>query len=282
MRSPARAPAELPNHAAALRGLGRAYAGALVFALPMLMTMEMWALGFSIAPLRLFLLTALLIPLLVGVSHYAGFEETFGWRDDLRDACLAYAVGASLSAVVLTVFSIIDWRMTWEEIIGKIALQTVPASIGAVLARALLGGESSRAGERERRVTGYGGELFLMAVGAVFLGLNVAPTEEMILLAFKMTPWHALALALASLAVMHGFVYMVEFSGTPELPPGTPWWSAFLRFTVPGYAVALLMSIGVLWVFGSTDQTGPAEIIAMTIVLGFPAAVGAAGARLIL
>ena len=34
--------------------------------------------------------------------------------------------------------------------------------------------------------------------GAIFLAFNVAPTEEMILLAFRMTAWHALALALVS------------------------------------------------------------------------------------
>ena len=75
-----------------LAAIGRAFGGALVFALPMLMTMEMWWLGFSIGPWRLCLLTALLLPVLVGVSHFAGLEETFGWREDLRDAFVAYAV----------------------------------------------------------------------------------------------------------------------------------------------------------------------------------------------
>ena len=36
-------------------GLARAFGGALVFALPLLMTMEMWALGVSIHPGRLLL-----------------------------------------------------------------------------------------------------------------------------------------------------------------------------------------------------------------------------------
>lgn len=38
-------------------GIGRAFAGALLFSLPILMTMEMWWLGFSMEPWRLILMT---------------------------------------------------------------------------------------------------------------------------------------------------------------------------------------------------------------------------------
>ena len=68
------------------RGLARAYGGAIIFSLPLMMTMEMWSLGSAMEPLRLGLLTLLLVPMLVGLSHVAGFEPTFEWRDDLLDA----------------------------------------------------------------------------------------------------------------------------------------------------------------------------------------------------
>src|SRR5687768_15817555 len=63
-------------------GLARAFGGAVIFGLPMLMTMEMWALGSTMEPLRLALLVLLSIPLLIGLSHVSGFEETFGVVDD--------------------------------------------------------------------------------------------------------------------------------------------------------------------------------------------------------
>src|SRR3546814_16429460 len=53
--------------------------------------------------------------------------------------------------------------------------------------------ESEGDNERKKRHPSYGGTLFLMSVGAVFLALNVAPTAEILLIAYKMTPWHALA-----------------------------------------------------------------------------------------
>jgi len=264
-----------------VEALARGFGGALIFGLPMLMTMEMWWLGFSIDRLRLALLLALHIPLLVLLSRHSGFERTYRWRDDMRDAAVAYLIGALAGGVILAVFGIIKAGMPLDEIIGKIAIQAVPGSIGALLGRSQLGGGKSKASQKSQGAN-YASELFLMAVGALFLGLNVAPTEEMVLISYKMTQWHALALIVLSILLMHAFVYAVEFKGEEQLPPGTPWWSALLRFTVVGYAIAILVSLYVLWTFGRTEGLGTAQVLMVVVVLGFPAALGAAAARLIL
>lgn len=262
-------------------GLARAFGGALLFAFPLLMTMEMWWLGFYMDRFRLLLLLLILVPLLIGLSYYAGFEENMRWKGVLLDAFAAYAVGCIAAAVLLLLFAVLTLRMSAQEMIGKVVLQAVPGSIGAILARSQLGGP--KAEDKERRLgAGYGGELFLMAAGALFLSFNVAPTEEMVLISYQMTAWHTIALALGSLLLLHAFVYTMEFSGQVVLPPTTPLWSAFLRFTVVGYALALLISFYILWTFGRTDGMAGAEVMRMTVVLGFPAAVGAAAARLIL
>jgi putative integral membrane protein (TIGR02587 family) len=105
----------------------------------------------------------------------------------------------------------------------------------------------------------------------------------MILIASKMTEWHAVALVLASVVLMHAFVFRVGFRGQEEaLPPGTPQWSALLRFTLVGYAIALLVSAYVLWTFGRWDGLAWPQRVVTASVLGFPAAIGAAAARLIL
>ncbi|NKN36220.1 TIGR02587 family membrane protein [Agrobacterium sp. a22-2] len=266
-------------------GLARGLAGALLFALPMLMTMEMWYLGFYISRERLLLLMLLNIPLLIVLSHRIGFEKTLTWREAIRDATVAYGIGVLASAVILTAFGLLKGDMPLGEWIGKIAIQSVPASIGAMLGRSQLAGnvddDEDDEPEQERQ-TSYGGELFLMAAGALFLSLNVAPTEEMIVLAYKMTPWHALAILALSIGLMHGFVYAVSFEGGHELSPETPWWHAFIRFTLPGYAIALAISLYALWTFERINDTASVEIIISMIVLGFPAALGAAAARLIL
>ena len=195
----------------------------------------------------------------------------------VRDALVAIAVGAVASGAVLWLFGVLGPGMSVDEVVGKVALQTVAASIGALLAGSQLGG-----GRKERRWRpGYAGELFLMAAGAPFLSLNVAPTEEMVLIAYKMPVGRELTLAVLSVLTMHAFVYAVNFRGQEAPPEGATAWGLFLRYSVAGYAVVLLVSLYVLWTFGRLDGLGGEEAVGAAVVLGFPGAVGAAGARLI-
>ncbi|MGV8938789.1 MAG: TIGR02587 family membrane protein [Allorhizobium sp.] len=264
-------------------GLARGLAGALLFALPMLMTMEMWYLGFYISRERLLLLMLLNIPLLIILSHRIGFEETRTWREAVRDATVAYGIGIISSTVILLALALLKNNMPASELLGKIAMQAVPASIGAMFGRSQLAGhDDDDEEEPSERNTSYGGELLMMAAGALFLSLNVAPTQEMIVLAYKMTLWHALAVLALSIALMHGFVYSMAFDGGHELEPETPWWHAMVRFTLPGYVIALTISLYALWTFERLNGTSFIEIAPIVIVLGFPAAIGAAAARLIL
>ncbi len=266
-------------------GIARGVAGALLFALPMLMTMEMWELGFYMDRTRLFLLLIVNIPLLVILSDKVGFEETSTWRQAIRDASIAYALGILASGLILVAIGVVRPDQSIHEVIGMIAVQAVPASIGAMLGRSQLGGQSEDEDGDDpvhERETSYAGELFLMAVGALFLNLNVAPTEEMILLSYKMTAWHALLIIAASLAVMHGFVYALSFRGSHDLAEGTPSWHAFVRFTLPGYVIAGLISAYCLWTFHRTDDVGSTQILMAIVILSFPGAIGAAAARLIL
>lgn len=261
------------------RALARASAGAVIFAFPLLMTMEMWELGFYMDRFRLALFMLVTLPVLFGLSYFSGFEETFCWQDDLIDALTAFGVGFLVSAALLSVFGIITGDQPLPETVGKIALQSVPASIGAMLARKQLGGRDGPDQERRQR-SSYAGELFLMMVGALFVGFNVAPTEEMVLIAYKMTPWHTVALAFLSLGLLHVFVYTVGFAGQ-ESRGEDPFRAVFLRFTVAGYGLALLVSFYLLWTFERVGGLSAMELVTSIVVLGFPAALGAATARLI-
>src|SRR3546814_20463688 len=110
----------------------------------MLMTREMWWLGFYADRFRLALLLMLNFHLLVMLSRRAGFEETQRWTDDLRDAAIAYGIGILASGALLAVFGILTPGMPPAAVLGTIALQSVPASIGALLGRAPLVGEHTK------------------------------------------------------------------------------------------------------------------------------------------
>ena len=262
-----------------LTGLGRAFAGALIFSLPMLMTMEMWWLGFYMSPLRLALLLIVMLPLLVGLSRIGGIRRTVHLSDDIADALVAIAVAFLSAAVTLWFFGLLTPDMPLREIIGKITIQVIPGSIGAMLAQNQLGGGES---DDEAAEQSYWGELFLMVVGALFLSFNAAPTEEMVLIAYKMTVWKNVGLAVLSLILMHFIVYAAGFAGAERTHPTASFLNIFARFSVAGYAAVLLVNLYILWTFGRTDGAGLPQIISAVVVLSFPGAIGAAAARLIL
>lgn len=263
--------------------LARAFGGAIVFALPLLMTAEMWEIGATIPPHRLLALLAGSFPLLVGLSYIAGFEDTFDILDDTLDATVALGIGLAASALLLWLFGAFRTGLRPAEAVGMIALQAVPGAIGALLSRSLL--HASRDDDREarrRQEASYPAELFTMVIGALFLALNIAPTEEIQVIALHLDEWHLLLLMAVSLAAMHGFVYSFEFRGQAGAPEGSSLPAIGLRFTAPGYVLALLVSLLVLWVFGRTEGLSFEPLLAIVVVLGLPAALGAAAARLVL
>lgn len=261
-------------------GVARAFGGALLFALPILMTMETWTFGFTMDRHRLAILMIALLPVLVGLAYYSGFEESTHLRDAVLDAFAAIAVTALMATLVLLIFGVLEHEAEPREWIGKIALQAVPGSMGALLAQSQFGARHDE--ERKRRESGDFGEYFFMCAGALFLAANIAPTEEVVVIARQMTPIQSVVLAFLSLVLMHTFVYAANFRGQHEFPSERSFISIFIKFSVNGYVLALTISAFICWTFGRLDEVALAEALQIIVVLGFPAAVGAASARLVL
>ncbi|RZU31065.1 TIGR02587 family membrane protein [Blastococcus saxobsidens] len=258
------------------RGIGRAVAGSLLFALPLLMTMEFWRLAHSVERYRLALLVVAAVALVIGLSRAFGAGPGgVGVRGYLADAGVAIVTAAVAATVVLTALGVVDPLMDWRAAVSVVAIETLPAAVGASYARSQLG-----EGSRRPRITGYGHELFLMTAGAVVFAANIAPTEEVVLLAAEAGTVSIAVLAVLSLLLMHGFVYGVGFGGQERSTNGFV--RSFLTLTVVGYAIALIVSAFLLWTFGRFDGIGLATAIDETVVLAFPGSIGAAAARLIL
>lgn len=258
--------------------LGRAFAGALIFCLPLLMTMEMWWLGFYLRPWMLAQLSLAQMVVLFGLSRVAGFEESHNTLDDVLDALAAYAVAVITTGSLLWMLGAFRPGMTAGEAMGMVAVQSVPASFGAMIGARMLG-EGDAIEEQEKWRETYPGQLFLMLAGALFLGFTVAPTEEMILIAVQMGPWRGLALVALSIALLHAIIYLVGFPGQQRR--ALPALGALTRHTLPGYAIAFLTSFYILWSFGRLDGVHIDHAVAIALVLGFPAAIGAGLARVV-
>ena len=260
-------------------GLSRAIGGAIIFSLPMMMTMEMWWIGFYIDPLRLIFLILLSLPLFYRISTMVGFRKSKTVGDNIIDVLVSYAVAFFTTAIVLFVLGVIKVDTDPGSAYSILLLQAVPGSLGALLARNIVG-ESSETPEDEGR--NYKDDLTILATGALFLAFNLAPTEEMVLLSYKMTSWHSLSLLALTLLVMHAFAIASSHCTSAELKRGITHWGIFVRITSTGYLIAFAISFFMLWVFGSIDDQSVYNTIKGVVVLGFPAGVGAAASRLIL
>lgn len=256
--------------------LARAFGGALIFAIPLFMTQEMWGFGATMEPWRLIAFVALGLPLLYGLADYAGFDARRSATSDVLNTFTALAVGSATSAALLAAFGIIDGASPPGDAVGQVTIQAVPAAMGALLARKQLVPDD---GQDEEDSASWLGEVFLMLAGALFLSLSIAPTEEVIRIAYTLSPWHALVLALVSMVLLHALVFSVGFGGQQDADRPVV---AFFKFTVVGYALALLISLFILWAVGRTDGQALGVVVSMTVVLGFPAALGAAVARLVI
>lgn len=260
--------------------LARAVAGAGIFSLPLLMTMEMWWFGFTLGGWMLVQLSLVHLLVLVGLSRVAGFEESHSRIDDLLDAFSAYGVAALVSAALLLLFGVIGPGMPLREMAGKVLVQVIPASFGAMIGAKLLGGGAEIEAREHWRDT-YPGRLFLMLAGALFLSFTMAPTEEMILIAQQVTPWHALAIVAASILGLHLLVYRCGLGrGERRHRPDGP--LNFVRFTLPGYGIVVLASLYILWSYGRLAGIDPAQAAIVVAVLGLPAAIGAGIARVVI
>lgn len=264
-----------------LVALARAAAGALIFALPLFMTQEMWELGAGHDRLRIALFLVLAVPLLAGLNWYAGFRDDVDWKDALLDAFASYAVAFAVSAACLLMLGVLELQTFSLSDAGTVAIQAVPAAFGAALAQSQLGASSEEDKERRER-TSYWGELFLMVAGALFVAFNIAPTEEVQLLTYGLEGWQFPIVVAASLFVMHAFVYGVDFSGQETRPEHRGLLGELVLYTVVGYLLSLLVCAYILWMLGRLDGQELMPMLQMLVVLGFPAAIGASAARLIL
>src|SRR4051794_20394117 len=152
--------------------LARGFGGSILFALPLLMTMEMWWLGFYLGPTRILLLMAVFFPILIGVAHYIGFRDTDGAAHAALHAITGYGIAILSSGVMLGILGVLKPGMGWQELVGKTAIQAGPGALGALLAESHFGASDDK---KERRDdAAYVEHLFFMVVGALFVALTVA------------------------------------------------------------------------------------------------------------
>lgn len=280
-----------------LQEYARGIAGGLLFSLPLIYTMEVWWAGITLSPQRLLLGLVCAYGLLLGYNRYAGLRADASLWEVAIDSVEELGLGLVIATGLLWLLGQIDGDMTLNEILGKVIIESMTVAIGVSVGTAQLGNndndDSGLASESSQHAAAYGqqehasetqhfsGQLVIALCGAVLFAANIAPTEEIIQIAFETPLWRLLALAMLSLLLAGLILNFSNFRGSTGFS-STQGWMANLSSIVVTYAVGLLSSAAILWFFDRFDGLGFATGLAATIVLGVGATIGASAGRLLL
>jgi putative integral membrane protein (TIGR02587 family) len=273
-----------------LREYARGLAGGLLFSLPLLYTMEVWWAGFVAQPSRLLGYFLVGFLLLFAYNRYSGLRRDASWLEVAFEAFEEMGLGLLLSVLMLWLLGQIQAAMPLSEILGKVVVEGVTAAIGISVGSAQLGGSGEDdqgmdqgKGGGDEPDTGLPAQIALAACGAILFASNVAPTEEIVMIAAEASRWKVLGLALLSLGLCALVLFYSGFTGSERLiPEGERGWAAVVSRTAVNYAVALAASAFILWFFGRFTGVSAAACLAQTVVLGVAGALGASAGRLLL
>ena len=268
----------------------RGAAGGMLFGIPLLYTMEVWWIGAATRPepaLGVLLFSLLPVYLLTRTS---GFRESrdVRFRDAAADTVEAVALGVVCVTIVLTLLRELGTTTPLGEALGKIAYEALPFSLGVAVARHVLmqsrtagdDGDASGAGSRDpfsATVADIGATL----IGATFVAFNIAPTDEIPMLAAATSPWWLLAVIAASLVISYGIVFEAGFANQEQRRGQQGVLQHPVTETVTSYLTALVACAVMLLLFQRFSLSDPWQMsLSYVLMLGLPAAVGGAAGRL--
>lgn len=257
---------------------GRGIAGGLLFSLPLLYTMEVWWAGFTASPFRLIAFVVVTFGLLLLYNRFAGMHDDASFKDVIIDSFEEMAIGVFLSGAVLWMLGRIRPGDGPSEIVGKVVVEAMIAAVGVSVGTAQLGGQVE--GDDDRGES-FGAQIAIAFCGSFLVAANVAPTEEIVMIAVESDPVRLLAIVafsilLAVMVLLHSdFRQSRPFTSFRGLP-------AWIFTGIATYLVALITSTALLWFFGRFEGLHFEVGIAEVVVLSLPGVLGASAGRLLI
>lgn len=269
-----------------LREYGRGIAGGLLFSLPLLYTMEVWWAGFTSHPASVLGYLVGTYVLLLGYNRYGGFRRDVSWFDVFTDSLEELGLGLVVSAIVLVLIGRIGRGTSLQEAVGMVVVEAGTVAIGVSVGTAQLGGQHREEDPEEDRrrlesADHVPGQLVIAFCGAVLFAANVAPTEEIVVIATETSPWHLLGLAMLSMLLGGLILFQSDFTRAHRFTRRRLRRDV-LAGTVVTYALALISSALVLWFFGRFAGNGLGICVAQVVVLGLASTLGASAGRLLI
>lgn len=263
--------------AAELREQGRGMAGALlVLGVSFAYTAETWWLAVEVPATHLLVFVGVGLALVVPITRAVGFRETDDRSPTYVEAAEVVCQSVLIAFVTLALLGVLDVGDPPSVLVRTGLFLVVPLALGAALANEFLSGEQDEIPEAD-----FPASLGVFALGAVFLAAPIAPTDEVAMLAAR-ADWPRIgAILLASLVVTYLVLYELEFRGQ-EARIERLSLRRRVGQTCTLYVIGLAVATGLLLAIGDTGVEPFATEARRAVVLGFPAAVGASAARVVL
>lgn len=288
-----------------LTDLVRAASGGLLFGVPLLYTMEVWWTGSRSSPAQMVVLLALLFVPAFVLNKTAGFRSArdVGIGDALADSVETVAVGVVLTAVVLVLLRQITLDTPVPAAVGMVLYESIPFCLGAGVARHFLHGSRDGSDDDDADADGAAPEgtagetgaaqpdgrpdelnrtladIGATTIGAIFISISIAPTDEVPMIASSMGQGWLLLFIGASLLISYAIVFVAGFAGQERRHAQEGIFQRPLTETMACYLVALVVSAVMLWIFRRGVDPGT-DAVTRIVILGLPAAVGGAAGRL--
>jgi putative integral membrane protein (TIGR02587 family) len=272
-----------------IHDLAKGSAGAFIFGMPLLYTMEVWFAGKTFSGMfhLVFLLT--MIPanmLLVFIAGYRSkWSKTF--FDTFMESISSCGMGIALSAAILWLIGAVNHLD--QSHIGIILMEGLIMSLGISFANfkfnsgqddstgfSLPAGLLKRISPKKTLTQ----ELIASVAGSLIFSLNIAPTEEVMLIATRIDPLQLLLLFLAEFFISYLIIAVVGKKSDHILRDKFQRPSIHALHTI---TVSLVISFFLILTFGySNPEIDNSVFLSMVIVLSLPGVVGASAGRLIL
>ncbi len=284
-----------------LQAILRGAAGSFLFGIPLLYTVEVWAIGSSTDSLRLLAVQAVTFVVVLLLTQIEGFRRSLSIRplETVLESIEALGIGIICAAIALGLLRRITLETPLSEALGKLIFEGVPFSLGVTLARSTL--DRRRSSQRRtldadlvipavamglRNTVGNAFKDTLVdidatLIGAIVIAFSIAPTEEIPIIASALpTLWLLLVMA-ASLLISYIIVFASGFTNRRERSQRGLLLSPMAE-TLLAYIVVLVASALMLIFFQQLSGNDPwQEWLGNIIVLGLPASVGGAAGRIL-
>ncbi len=273
-----------------LDDLIRGASGGFLFGIPLLYTMEVWWIGSSTEPPLILLAFVATFVVIFLLNRTAGFRKSQGAHsiDAAMETIEAIAIGLVCAALVLVLLREITWETSRNETLGKVVFEGIPFALGVALANQFL--SSGRNGDDNAQTTPFRraddlnetlSDIGATLIGSLIIAFNIAPTDEVAMLAAAVSgPW-LLLMIVASLLITYGIVFEAGFANEQRRYQQPGIFQRPLSETVAAYLVSLIAAAAMLFFFHRLDFQNPWSMwLSYTLVLGLPASVGGAAGRL--